>query len=128
MIDELQTALFRRFVKYPQPCRLCRAEACEQPHVVTPKGEFLRLSKKQAPAGSISWDSCPFRSATPYVLGFERSDLAEVLSWAYERGVHRHPGLSAGSAWLIRTWLRLRDLPGQIVEAAAWAKTDKGGK
>lgn len=108
MVDELQTALFRPWIKYPRPCDRCRAGACDLPHVVTPKGEFLRLARDRAPAGSVSWDRCPYAHETLFVHGIEVLDIADVLAWAYERGVHRHPLLSAGAEWLMRSWLRLR--------------------
>jgi len=39
------------------------------------------------------------------------------VEWAHERRAHLSRDLSAGGARLMREWLRIREIPGQLLEA-----------
>lgn len=118
-MHELQTALFAHWVrKEVPPCESCGFDACEEQWTLTDEGKF-RIGVDDAGDTWAAWPECPRRFAEEYAMGAGVGTVADVLSWAIERGEHRHPHLTAGAAQLCRYYLDRRDSPTRLHEHLA---------
>ena len=90
-------------------------ERCAEPYALSTKGQAS--SRLDDPDNVITWPRCPRTYQAVRPAGQDWLSLHRIVEWAHERRAHLSRDLSAGGARLMREWLRIREIPGQLLEA-----------
>ena len=96
-------------------CSSCRvSDACDRGISLDHTGEVGRADD---PSAVVRWPKCPGAYLAEYRhAGQDLTSIGDILSWAYEQGIHRSRLLGAGGHRLLREWHRCDTFLPKLIE------------
>jgi len=129
MLHELHTSVFAPVLQaagWPLSCDECDGDlGCAEPMGLTNVGEITK-NPDNDPATIVRWPACPAKWFAMRRVGADVITMAQAASWGVDRNRHLDPMLGAGGARIYREFLRIRETPGHLLEARAYADAKSG--